>query len=234
MEEARGLRRWHSSCDNWVCFDTLSSGRRIFPRAAGSSDGAQRLREQPRECKRARVEVILHSRLNELARLFRQLKRNDPLPVHILISPFCSTADGFTSLPETLRYSLKRFDIGLFCTIIWVTHTVLYEVVRCIVAKAVQRTLDFHPSASFQRFNLYLYLNICDILYVISLLVLKKKKKQTLDSFFFNMHLSFTPLTTCSTPCSEDAPLWRAQPMHPFSPLWSFAPFSASLCTSKS
>lgn len=171
MEEARGLRRWHSSCDNWVCFDTLSSGRRIFPRAAGSSDGAQRLREQPRECKRARVEVILHSRLNELARLFRQLKRNDPLPVHILISPFCSTADGFTSLPETLRYSLKRFDIGLFCTIIWVTHTVLYEVVRCIVAKAVQRTLDFHPSASFQRFNLYLYLNICDILYVISLLV---------------------------------------------------------------
>lgn len=83
MEEAKGRGHRHSSCDNWVCFDTLSSGQRIFPRAAGLSDGAQRLREQARECKTVRVEVIPHSRLNELARLFRQLKQNHPLPVHI-------------------------------------------------------------------------------------------------------------------------------------------------------
>lgn len=138
IRQASQTKMWwrkREDCDSDIApviigsVSTLSSGRRIFPRAAGSSDGAQRLREQPRECKRVRVEVIPHSRLNELARLFRQLKQNDPLPIHILISPVCSTADGFTSLPDTLRYSLKLFYITLLCTYfiyLW------YSCTRCL------------------------------------------------------------------------------------------------------
>lgn len=154
----RGPWNCHSSCDNWVCFNTLSSGWRIFPRAAGSSDGAQRLREQARECKRVRLEVILHSRLNELARLFRQLKQNDPLPIHSPPSVLSAPLLMASHHPWTLKYSLKRFYIKHSCTIIWDSH-VLYEAVRWVVAPGCPSQL--HRDQAYLcllpfRVNLYL------------------------------------------------------------------------------
>lgn len=54
----RVKRIWPSSCDIWLHFDTLQSGRRIFPRAVRPSNRARdNEREWPGERERARDEV---------------------------------------------------------------------------------------------------------------------------------------------------------------------------------